>query len=221
LAPSQRGAILLNKEQAFLLYATFCGDPVRTAAALGVQAFDVIHCAESEDWNGRLKPILDLKKSTAPGDIERGVNRALNFVQGHRLRMLLERVLKDMLDCTDEELRGHLVDLGQAQLREFSKQEQPPTHVKAKLTTKAFADLATAIEKAHALTYMALVDTATDRAKRKSGPDDADTGADLHAKLAKAMSQLRDTPAGNAFDAKLGEAQGTVAAVLAPRARFE
>jgi hypothetical protein len=58
-------------EQAFQLYATFCGDVERTAHALNVSPVDVLRTADEERWSERLKSILELKKSARPGDIVR------------------------------------------------------------------------------------------------------------------------------------------------------
>jgi hypothetical protein len=70
LTELQNSVAHIDRENAFLLYATFTGDLERTAHALNVRACDVLLMADEEKWNEKLKPILDLKKSTKPGDIE-------------------------------------------------------------------------------------------------------------------------------------------------------
>ena len=58
--------IEIDRENAFLLYATFCGDIERTAHALNVPAVAVLKVADEEGWQTRLGPIIALKKSTRP-----------------------------------------------------------------------------------------------------------------------------------------------------------
>ena len=91
--PEDAQEVVFDREQAFLLYATFCGDLEKTAHALNVRPVEVLRMVDEEGWNERLKAILELKKSGRPGDIERAINRALNFVMAHKFRLFLERVL--------------------------------------------------------------------------------------------------------------------------------
>lgn len=192
--------IKIDRENAFLLYATFCGDIVRTAAALGVTATVILQMADEGDWTTQLKPILELKKSSRPGDIERAINRALNFVQAHRARLFIERVLQRLSGMTDNELEEYLLK-GTA---------KDGTAIK-KLTTRALADLASALEKAQALTYLALSDTATERVRRKE-EDSSGSAGDMHVKIAEAMSRVRasSTPRAQLFDAQISIAQDIV-----------
>jgi hypothetical protein len=188
-------------EQAFQLYATFCGDVERTAHALNVSPVDVLRTADEERWSERLKSILELKKSARPGDIERGINRALNFVQAHKMRLFVERLLKKFSTLTDEELENFC----------FSVTTDEDGNVNRKLVTRPFADLATAMEKCQALTYQALNDTATERVKRDEHQDHGSAGS-LHAALAEAMSKVRgsQTPRAALFEAQLQQAQDIV-----------
>lgn len=196
-------AIKIDREQAFLLYATFTGDVERTAHALGVKAIDVLRVVDEEKWTERLKPIIELKKSNRPGDVERAINRALNFVQCHRLRLFLERVLNRLCGMELTELEEYLLQT---------------TNVKGetvqKLSTRALADLASAIEKAQAMTYLALSDTAQDRAKRAEADDGEQSGGELHAKIAAAMSAAGKS---NSVRAQLLDAQLATSAVLTPQ----
>ncbi len=174
-------------EQAFLLYAMFSGDSERTAAALSVPAKWIDYLVVSEGWLEKLKPILALKAENKPVEIERAMNRAVNFVQAHRIRIFLERTLREMSAWTDEELRKNLVQV-------HFKGKGETSRVENVLTTRPFADLASAMEKAHAMTYMALGDTASDRSKRKETGDDAgEHVGDLHVQIAKAMARVADT----------------------------
>lgn len=199
--------IKIDRENAFMLYATFCGDIVRTAAALGVTSTVVLRMVDDENWVEQLKPILELKKSARPGDIERAINRALNFVQAHRARMFVQRVLHRMTSMTDEELDEYL----------FTGVTNKDGETTKKLTTRAIADLTAALEKAQALTYLALSDTATERVRRKED-DSSGSAGDMHIKIAEAMSKVRasGSPRAKLFDAQLSIAQEIVKDSIVP-----
>lgn len=203
----------VNRENAFLLYATFCGDIVRTAAALNVSATTVLRMSDEENWPEQLKPILELKKSTKPGDIERAINRALNFVQAHRARMFLNRVLNRVIGMSDAELEEYLLTGG------AGKDGIIPVK---RLTTRALADLASALEKCHALTYAALNDSTAERVKRKES-DDGIGATDMHLKLAQAFENVRAsrTPRAQLFDAQLSTAQEQAAQAVKPQSPLD
>jgi hypothetical protein len=197
----------VDRANAFMLYATFCGDVVRTAAALGVTSVTVLKMADEENWAEQLKPILELKKSQRPGDIERAINRALNFVQAHQARMFLQRVLQRMTGFTQEELEEYLLtDRSAKDGSQFKR-----------LSTRALADLASALEKAQSLTYMALNDTAQERVRRKED-DSSGSASDLHLKIAEAMGKVKasNTPRALLFDAQLAVAQDVVVKSIVP-----
>lgn len=197
----------IDRANAFLLYAAFGGDLIRTGAALGVPASYVLKMADDEQWAEQLKPILDLKKSTRPGDVERAINRALNFVQAHQARMFFQRVLQRMTGFTQAELEEYLLtDRSAKDGSQFKR-----------LSTRALADLASALEKAHALSYMALNDTAQERVRRKE-EDTSGSASDLHLKIAEAMSNIRasNSPRALLFDAQLAVAQDIVAKNVVP-----
>lgn len=191
--------IKFDREQAFLLYATFCGDVEKTSHALSIRPVDVLKMAEEEGWNNQLKNILEMKKSGRPGDVERAVNRALNFVQSHRMRLFVERILHKLVSMDNKEVEEYI----------FSDHSSKDGVAFKRLTTRAIADLASAMEKAQALSYQALNDTAQDRAKRKESGDDSDSGGELHAKIAAAMAKVRasSTPRAQLFDAQISVGQ--------------
>jgi len=192
---------VMDREQAFLLYATFCGDIERTAHALNIRAVDVLRMVDDEGWVDKLKPIIELKKSNRPGDFERGVNRALNFVQARRLWIFLEKVMARITGMSEAELREYLF-VGETR---YNKDGSVKDEVK-KLSTRALADLATAIEKCQAMTYLALNDTAQDRGRRKEQATDDQTDAgELSVRIAKAMAEAKNSNGTRAklFDLKL------------------
>jgi len=193
--------IEIDRENAFMLYAAFTGDLERTAAALGVRPMDVLRVAQEEEWDEKLKPILDLKKSSKPGDVNRAINRALNFVQSHKLRMVIERIIRRLTGMTPEELEEYL----------FTTSTGKGGEKISKLSTRAVADLASALEKCHAMTYAALNDSMPERAKRNEGDGGVDAG-DMHAKIAEAMRKAAasKSPHAQVFDARLSAAQAEI-----------
>lgn len=200
----------IDRPNAFLLYAAFTGDIERTAAALNIRACDVLLMADEERWNEKLKPILDLKKSSKPGDVERAMNRALNFVQAHRMRLIIERVVKKLSGMDDDELEEYLFS-------EHALGKDGNKHMYKRLTTRALADLASAIEKCHAMSYLALNDTATDRSKRKEGGEEISAG-DMHLQIARAMEEANQSqsPRAQLFDAQLAIGQQVADIVIKP-----
>lgn len=178
--PFQADDVVIDRENAFLLYAAFTGDVERTAHALNVSAVQVMRMAEVCGWNDKLRGILELKRSGKPGDVERAINRALNFVQAHKLRMLLERILQRITGMTHTEIDEYL----------FSGKITQAGSIEKKLSTRALADLASALEKCHAMSYLALTDTAQDRAKRnEAASGDGGSATEMHLRMAEAMRE--------------------------------
>lgn len=201
--------VVIDREQGFLLFATFCGDIVKTSAALGIPPAVLLRVVDEEGWVLKLAPILELKRSNSPGDLERAMNRALNFVQALRYKTLLERALRSMIGWSEEELREHL---------STPILNKEGITIGTKFATRALADFASALEKAHALSYMALNDTASERVKRR---EEVGSGAaiDLHAKIAEAMSKAgaSATPRAMLLDAQLEQAEHQRAVAAAPK----
>lgn len=210
--------IVLDTEQVFLLYTTFLGDADQTAAALGVPGKYIAKLAESEKWDDRIRPILDKKKSKKPGDVERAINRALCFVQAHQYRNFLERVRRRIAGWSDGQLDDYLIKWEPKKGKIPEGQEQ---EVKPVLQTRALADLAVAMQKAHEMCYMALNDTTPERSKRKEVEGEADMSLSaIHAQLARGMAQAEPaTGAGQLAVAQIEMAQAE--AVEAVRVKDE
>lgn len=204
--PPKPHKVKLDRQQAFLLYATFCGDVERTAHALNVEPLVILRAAEEEGWNVKLQPIIALKRSTRPGDVERAINRALNFVQAHRFRLFLERIIQRFADMDSDQLEELLFPMSSIGLP-----TRPDAEITKRLSTRAFADLASALEKAQALTYMALNDTAQERVRRhEDQPTEA--AGDMHAQIAKAMAEAAEssTPRAALLDAQVAQGQAAL-----------
>lgn len=190
--------ILLDRENAFLLFAAFCGDVEQTAHALNLSPATILKVAEDEGWLSKLRSIIELKKSARPGDIERAMNRAMNFVQAHRFRLVCERLIKRLTNMGDDELEDYMLTGVTKDGVTFKK-----------ISTRALADLASALEKAQALSYLALNDTAQERVKRNEHLDDTTSGGELHARIARAFQEVGAsvTPRAKLLDAQLAVAQ--------------
>lgn len=194
-------ACTIDRENAWLLFATFAGDVEKTALALNVSPATVIQVADDEGWLQRLKPIIDLKRSGRPGDIERALNRAVNYVQAHKFRLIVERTLQRLTAMTVEEFDLYILSKpGKEGGREMA------------LTTRAIADLASALEKAQAMSYAALQDTGTDRARHKEGSSE-NAASEMYDKMAAAMASVKGSQTPRAL---LLDAQLAAAAELAP-----
>ncbi len=189
--------VFIDREQAFLLYATFTGDLEKTAHALNVPAVAVLKMADDEGWNEKLAPILKMKKSVKPGDMERSMNRAVNYVQGHRMRIMITRTLSVLLNMTEEDIKGRIdettgmIDVNDPGLKDSpNKTLARVTKSKPGSFSRLLADLASALEKCHSMTYQALNDTVQERTKRKEDNSDASVAA-MHAQIADAMADAK------------------------------
>src|SRR5882724_5518455 len=120
----------IDRENCFLLFATFAGDIVRTSAASGVPAAAILKMCEEEGWHNKLAPILALKKSTKPGDLERGLNRALNYVQAHKMRLIVQRAIHRLTELTQAEFEEQI----------FAETTDKAGNKSTKLTTRGLAD---------------------------------------------------------------------------------
>jgi hypothetical protein len=171
----------VDDEQLFQLYAIYCGDAQRCALAANVDIAVVLDKAEAQGWKDKIKLLIDLKASARPGDSERGINRAVNFVQAHRWRNHLQRVMGRLIAMSDEELFDMLCSVT------VDKQG----NVAKKLNTRAFADMSAAIEKCHAMSYAALNDTIGERKERGDEPEQHKSAAEMHLNITRAMEQIR------------------------------
>ncbi len=176
--------VKFDREQAFVLYATFSGDVEKTAFALGADRLEVIATANAGKWQERLEAIFKLKQIGRPGDIERGINRANNFAQASRMRLFFEKLVHRLYTMTDEELDEYCFS------RIETTDKAGNVTVERKLNTRPFADFASALEKVHSMTYAALGDTAGERTRRAGLEEDRHIDTkDIHAAIADAVSK--------------------------------
>lgn len=196
------GDFKFDVEQAFQLYTQFLGDVGRTAHALGVPPVDVLRAADRLDWNGKLKTVFEAKNSGKPQDLERAISRAMNFVQAHRMRVILERILAKFYAMSDEELINKCYVTTTKRSKDGTESETQS------INAKPFSDLAAALEKVHQMTYAALADSVTERTTRKDTSEDSGVNAtQLHQIIAAAMAgHDKNNPAAQLLEAHIAEA---------------
>lgn len=212
-AGADPGDIALDTEQVFLVYASLCGDVDGVAAAVGVPPKIIARLADAESWPDRIAPLLAKRKSAKPGDPERAINRAINFAMAHRYRLFLQRVAQQLYAMPEAELAELLVKSMPGR-----KEEGGTSRI---FFTRPLADLATAMEKAQMLTYLALKDTVSDRRGRETdGPEDELSAAALHAQITRAMDASREpqTAVGELAAAQIESAQAAAreAVIVSP-----
>lgn len=213
--PIARGytPVPFDREQAFLLYTSFAGDVDRTAHALNVEVGQVVLAVKEGEWLTRLEGILKLRSSSRPGDVERAMNRATNFAQAHRMRMFLERLITKIHRMNDEELIAYCF-VTESKTRKNKATGEEETTDERKISTRPFADLASAVEKIHQLTYLALGDSSGERkqrADREAETDNVPT-LDIHAAISKAVSEAQGDSSTRAqlFDGQLTQVKNLV-----------
>lgn len=171
-------------DKAFQTYASFSGDAIQTAHVLGIAPAEVLHLAEQHGWAGRLKSIFELRKSGKPQDIERAISRTVNFVQAHRMRIVLDRIVNELYTKSGAEL----VDLCIS-----DRKDKDGNTIGQTLNLKPYTELAAALEKVHLMTYYSLSDSPGERKQRKP-EDDGPTLQDIHSQIAAAMAGQSQTP---------------------------
>jgi len=159
--------------QIFLVFMATVGDTEKTALALELDPAFVQWLAIQEGWLEKVRRVSVMSKSGKPGDFERAQNRCLNFIQAHRVRMLLDRVLGELGKVTPEELCE--------KLQTYTKSGQPV------ISARFFSDLTAALAKTHELSYHALGDSIGERMERaKDGHEHS--ANDIHAALIAALN---------------------------------
>lgn len=168
---------MLNKNridvsQCFLVYMSVCGDCERTALALDLDPKLVQELAAKEGWHEKIRRISLLSKSEKPGDFERATNRALNFVQAHRVRLVLDKVIEKFHGLDADETLEMLTTRREGQIS---------------YSARFLSDLTSALEKVAFLSYAALGDSISERATREETSDGVDAN-DLHKAVLMALN---------------------------------
>ena len=158
----------------FLHFVASVGDVERTALACDLDPEIVRQLALSEGWAEKIKLLSLTSKSSGlqAGEFERMQNRAMAWVQGHRLRQVLDRVICKLHEMPESEL----IDEITTKDKEGSK----------RMSARLFTDLATSLETVNGLCFAALGDTVPERKPQSAGG--AHTAAELHASLIAALN---------------------------------
>lgn len=164
----------LDVAQIFLTYMSLVGCVEKVAAALDLDPAVVQHLADEYGWEAKIRRVSLMSKSGKPGDYERAQNRALNFVQAHRLRLVLDKLIAAYSDKTPLE----------AVLQSASVDKEGVPHASARF----FADVAAAMEKCQAMSYQALGDSLKERTERSDENDGGMTPNQLHAAVIAALN---------------------------------
>ncbi len=160
--------------QVFLVFMATVGDVDKTALALDIDPVFVAWLAEQEGWKEKVRRISIMSKGGKPGDWERAQNRALNFVQAHRVRMLIDRLLLSLIKMDEAS---------------FLKNFQTVVEKNRNSTSaRFFADVMSALEKVHTLSYYALGDSVGERMQRSEQEGGDRSAADIHAALIAALN---------------------------------
>lgn len=164
----------LDVSKIFLVFVATVGDIERTALACDLDPDIVRELALSEDWNVKVKRLRLASKGSgeAADEFARLQNRALAWVQAHRIRDVLDRVVMKLSEQTDDELI--------AGITETNKDGS------TKLNARVFSDLTKALETANGLAFAALGDTIPERKASTGGAGQAT--ADLHSALVAALN---------------------------------
>ena len=180
----------VDVSQVFLVFMALVGDAEKTALALDMDVEDVNDLAKKEGWSEKVRSISTMSKSGTPGDWERAQNRALNFVQCHQLRRLIDASIFNLNARMADDPFAGVVVIGQLG--------------EVKLTARLFVELSQAMERVHTMTYAALGDSVKERELRaETDPDNPTNSSGLHAALIQALNQgrsLADKPAEKLID---------------------
>lgn len=198
-------SITLDLDQVFMLYATFCGDVAKTAHSTGMTRDQITALAATHGWQEKIKELIVLNQGSKPGDVERGINRALNFVQANRFRLWVEKLMRALV------AEGNLSEDDLEVLRQKRYSGKTGELTSNVISTRVLADLAATLEKVHWMTYEALGDSPQERAKRIEKPADETAQNDVHARLAAALASMRaQSPAAQLADAQAEQADSIV-----------
>ena len=112
-----------------------------------------------------------------------------------------------------EKLIHKITGMNEGQIEEYiftgeTREKDGTTTTTKKMATRAIADLTSALEKCHALTYLALNDTVQDRTRRKEQTEGDESAGELNVQIARAMAEKRasSSPRAQLFDAQLAVA---------------
>jgi hypothetical protein len=189
--------LAMDVENIFQLFCSFTGDLQRTAHAAGVTPQAVAELAEEHKWTTRLSAIFELKRSGKAGDLEKCLSRAINFVQAHRMRIVLEKLIAKLYEKTADQLLEECTVV---------QTDKDGNEIRRSLNMRPLSDLCAALQKVHELTYLALVDSVTERARKNDNGDPELSLSSIHSLISQAMSDTQNSAGREEFAAKLAKA---------------
>lgn len=163
----------IDVSQTFLIYMSLVGDVDKTALACDLDPEVVRALAEQEGWQDKIRRVSLLSKGEKQGDFEKAVNRSLCFAQAHIFRSMVQRVLDALSKHDGNQL---LTDMAQVKAGAIS------------YSAKLFSDLASAMEKAHHLSYLALGDETANRGGAEGEKEKDLSMATVHASVLAALN---------------------------------
>lgn len=166
----------LDTIRIFETFVAFSGDVTRTAVACNVSPDTVHALAKAEGWHAKVKEWTTLREGST-ADVAVQVNRAVNFVQAHRLRSLVDKVVTELSRLEPAELVSRLSSVS-------TKGTGDNAVTREIFSARALTDLVKAAESAHLMTQRALGDTAQER------PENGETrkGSSIALLVQQAMS---------------------------------
>ena len=138
---------LLDVSQIFQTYIAFAGDAERTAVALNMHVSEIRQLANAENWQAKVSEWTKLREGD-PRDVQIQINRAVNYVQAHRLRSVIDKVVSHLSEMDAAGIVDTLTK-NSAHGSEFS--------------ARPLTDLVKAAEACQAMTARALGDTIGER----------------------------------------------------------
>jgi len=157
---------VLDVAQIFQTYIVLGGDIERTAFAMNLDKETIRDLANAEHWQDKIADWNELRQGD-PHELRIEINRALHYVQAHRLRSILDKLISRLSAMSEEELMSLLTKRGKDS-SEFS--------------ARPLTDLVKAAETCQLMTQRALGDTAVERPERNG-----DKGSDVALRVMKAM----------------------------------
>lgn len=143
----------LDVAQIFQTFITFCGDVDKTAVALNLDRETIAQLAHAENWTQKVGEWSALREGD-PRDLQIQINRAVNYVQAHRARALLDKVIGFLSEGDAAALVDRLT---------INTKNGP------EFKTRALTDLVKAMEACQLMTTRALGDTVDERPEDSNG----------------------------------------------------
>lgn len=170
----------VDQVRAFMTYAHFNGDANRAALALGLPSDDVETLAALYGWAGRLK---SARGSGSSEGAARSLNRAINFVQAHRIRGMVDQLIQEFSSSPEK-----LVAMVTVQSMQ-----------KNYIDTGPFLNLVRAAQVAHEMTYRASGDSLQASGQVEGGDTPQDSKAAASAVLS-VLAAIDSTPGKSSVD---------------------